>query len=81
MTSEVAGFDPAARAASIKSATAIRETIAADTELLMAHAAREGWGEQVGLPTLAGNVLVFHFSSGRRGIIHLPSDTDYGNKG
>ena len=78
--STVVDFDPAARAASIKAAAARRATIAEDTDRLMRHAAREGWGEVEGVPTLSGDVLVFTFTSGRRGIIHLPFDSNHRDK-
>ena len=79
--SEVPGFDAGERAERVKASAAIREAIAEDTAKLMRHAAREGWGEQVGLPVLSGNCLVIHFSSGKRGIVPLPTNTDYGSKG
>ena len=78
---EVPGFDAGERAERVKASTAIREEIAEDTARLMRHAAREGWGEQVGLPVLSGNALVFHFENGKRGVVPLPTNTDYGNKG
>ena len=78
-TEEVPGFDAGERAERVKASAAIREEIAADTALLMAHAARENWGRQVGLPVLSGNCLVIHFSSGKRGIVPLPTNTDYGS--
>ena len=74
-------FDAGERAKRVADATRIREDIAEDYAALLAHAAREGWGKPVGLPVLSGDVLVYHFEpSGKRGIVRLPSNTDYGNK-
>ena len=78
--STVVDFDPADRARRVAAAASRRETIAEDTARLMEHAAREGWGEAMGLPVLCDNVLVYHFSSGKRGIVHLPQNTNYGDK-
>ena len=74
-------FDPAERAANAKDAEFRRNHIAESTARLMDHAERNGWGEVEGLPTMSGDCLVYHFSSGRRGIIRLPMGTEYGNKG
>ena len=57
-----------------------RDTIAESTDRLMDHAKRNGWGEPEGLPTFQGDTMVYHFTSGRRGIVRLPLNTDYGNK-
>ena len=46
----------------------------------MEYAAREGWGEVEGLPTMSGDCLIYHLTSGRRGIVRLPLNTDYGDK-
>ena len=74
-------FDAGERAKSVAEATNVREEIAEELAALLRHARREGWGDIEGLPTLKGNVLVYHFSSGNRGIVHLPSNTNYGSKG
>ncbi len=57
-----------------------RETIAESTARLMDHAKRNGWGEVEGLPTMSGDCLIFHFTSGRRGIVRLPQNSHYGEK-
>ncbi len=72
-----AEFDPAERAANIKAATRRREHIASETAKLMAYAERSGWGPQVGLATMTGDTLIFHFESGRRGFIRLPIGSDF----
>ena len=63
------GFDPADRASNIKAVEFRRETIADAKARLMAHAAREGWGDVEGVPTMNGDCLIYHFTSGRRGIV------------
>ena len=73
-------FDPAERAANIKAVEFRRNNIAESTARLMAFAANNGWGDVEGVPTLSGDCLVYHFTSGRRGIVRLPMGTDYGNK-
>lgn len=73
-------FDPIERAASVKAAEFRRNNIAESTARLMAHAKRQGWGEVEGLPTHSGDCLVYHFTSGRRGIVRLPLNTEYGDK-
>lgn len=72
-----ADFDPAERAERAKQAERRRDHIAENTERLMAYAKREGWGEVEGLPVLTGTVLVYHFTSGRRGIVRLPIGTEF----
>lgn len=73
-------FDAADRAKRVAAATRIREDIAEDLAALLRHAEREGWGKQIGAPTLSGNVLIYEFEpSGKRGIVHLPSTANKGN--
>ena len=74
-------FDAGEREKRVVASTKIREDIASDLAALLRHAEREGWGKQIGSPTLSGRVLIYHFDSGRRGIVHLPSTADLGNKG
>lgn len=57
-----------------------REAIAESTSRLMAYAKREGWGEVEGLPVFQGDCMLYTFTSGRRGIVRLPLNTNYGNK-
>ena len=75
-----ADFDAGDRAKRVAASTRIREDIAEDLAALLRHAEREGWGKLLGSPTLSGNVLIYHFESGKRGIIHLPTTADYGKK-
>ena len=70
-------FDHEAHAAEAKAAQARRDWIAQETAKLMAYAERAGWGPQVGLPTMAGDTLIFHFETGRRGFIRLPIGSEY----
>ena len=70
-------FDHDAYAEAAKAATRRREHIASETAKLMAYAERFGWGPQVGLPTMAGDTLVFHFETGRRGFIRLPLGSEF----
>ena len=71
-------FDAGDRAKRVAEATNVREEIAEELAALLRHAHREGWGEQVGLPVLSGDCLVYHFQSGKKGIVHLPSTADKG---
>ena len=73
-------FDPAERAANIKAADFRRKHIEESTARLMDHAAREGWGDVVGLPAFSGDCMVYTFTSGKKGIVRLPLGADYGNK-
>ena len=57
-----------------------REIIAESTDRLMDHAKNNGWGEVEGLPTFQGDTMVYHFTSGRRGIVRLPQNFNNGNK-
>jgi len=70
-------FDPIERAASVKAAEFRRDHIAESTARLMRHAKSAGWGPQVGLPTLAGDTLVFHFETGKRGFVRLPQGSEF----
>jgi hypothetical protein len=70
-------FDHEAHAAQAKSARARREAIAEAKAKLMAHAKHNGWGEVEGLPTMTGDCLVYHFTSGRRGIVRLPPGSNF----
>ena len=70
-------FDHEAHAAEVKAATKRRETIADAKARLMAHAERNGWGDVEGVPTMCGDCLIFHFSSGERGIVRLPQGSDF----
>ncbi len=72
-----ADFDPAERAANIKAVEFRRDNIAESTARLMAFAADNGWGDVEGVPTLSGDCLIYHFTSGRRGIVRLPMGTEY----
>ena len=75
-----ADLDAGDRAERGAAANGIREEIAEDLAARLRHADREGWGRLLGSPTLSGNVLIYHFESGKRGIIHLPTTADYGKK-
>ena len=70
-------FDHEAHAAEAKAAARRRDHIAEAKAKLMAYAERAGWGPQVGLPTMTGDTLIFHFETGRRGFIRLPLGSEF----
>lgn len=74
-------FDAGDRAKRAVLARQRQEDIAEQTALLLEHAAREGWGEVEGLPTLSGDCLIYRFSTGKVGRVRLPFDTNFDYKG
>ena len=72
-----ADFDAGERADRVAEAKNCRELIAEGLADLLAHAKRMDWGEQVGLPILKGNVMVYHFAHGQRGFVKMPTGAKY----